>query len=228
MKPLVILGAGGYAQEVAWIVDDLNANSAEWNFLGFVDPVDSGKKNHYGRPVLGGYEAVRRAHGQVFFACGIGMPAIRLKECLCAERMGWQPTALVHPSVIRAQFVSIGEGSTIGAGTVIAPCARIGRHCAVNVQTTIGHDSSVGDFCVISPGARILGQVVLENGAFIGTNASVHPGLRVGTGATLGANSFLLSDLAADQSATGVPARAFTPAKAVASSHFYAESRRNN
>lgn len=199
---------------MAWIVDDLNANGGEWNLLGFVDPTDSGKKEHYGRPVLGGYEAVDSKHGQVFFACGIGTAAIRSKECRHAEAMGWQPAALVHPSVIRARFVSIGDGSAIGAGTVIAPYARIGRHCAVNVQCTIGHDSLVGDFSVISPGARILGRVILENGAFIGANASVHPGLRMGSGATLGANSFLLSDLAPDQSAAGVPARSFTPAKA--------------
>jgi sugar O-acyltransferase (sialic acid O-acetyltransferase NeuD family) len=207
----VIIGVGGYAQEVAWIIDDLNRVHAEWHLLGFVDTQNSGRMEHYGRPVLDGYEAVRILCAQPFFACGMGTPAIRSQEARRAEDLGWLPAALVHPSVIQAKFVSVGEGSTIGAGTVLAPYSRIGRHCAINLQTTIGHDASVGDFSVISPGARILGRVVLEDRVFVGANASVHPGRRIGAGATLAANSFLHTDLAAGQSALGVAARPFLP-----------------
>jgi sugar O-acyltransferase (sialic acid O-acetyltransferase NeuD family) len=211
LKSIVILGSGGYAQELAWILDDLNTSVPEWNFLGFVDPTDPGKQEHYGHPVLGGYETVSGRFDQIFFACGIGAPAVRRKECQRAEEMGWLAVSLIHPSVIRARFVSIGDGSIIGPGSVIGPYVRIGRHCAVNVQTTIGHNASVGDFSVISPGARILGNVILEEQVFVGANASVYPKRRIGAGATLGANSFLLHNLAAGQSALGVPARAFCP-----------------
>ena len=214
LKPIVIIGAGGYAQEVAWMINDLNHLRREWALLGFVDPLQSGKTEHYGKPVLPGYDAVRRLCAQPYFACGMGSPAIRAKEAEYAEALGWQAATLVHPSVIQAQFVSVGGGTVIGPGSVVAPYARVGRHCAINVQTTIGHDSSVGDFCVISPGARILGRAVLEAGVFIGANASVYPGRRVGAGASLGANSFLHADLAAGQSALGVVARAFLPPSA--------------
>ena len=36
MKKLIILGAGGNAQEVLWVVDDVNTRNPEWEFLGFV------------------------------------------------------------------------------------------------------------------------------------------------------------------------------------------------
>jgi sugar O-acyltransferase (sialic acid O-acetyltransferase NeuD family) len=212
LKPIVILGAGGYAQEVAWIIDDLNNARPEWNLLGFVDPLNSGLREHYARPVFAGYDIVQSRHPNPFFACGIGTPAVRSKESSHAELLGWQPATLLHPSVVRARFVSVGEGTIIGAGSVLAPYSKLGRHCAINVQTTIGHNASVGDFSVISPGARILGHAVLEDHVFIGANASVYPGRRIETGAILGANSFLHTDLARGQSAIGVPARAFLPA----------------
>jgi hypothetical protein len=122
----VIIGAGGYAQEVAWIIDDLNMVHAEWHLLGFMDTQNSGRLEHYGRPVLDGYAAASSLCTQPFFACGMGTPAIRCQEARRAENLGWQPAALVHPSVIQAKFVSVGEGSTIGAGASVHPGRRIG------------------------------------------------------------------------------------------------------
>jgi sugar O-acyltransferase (sialic acid O-acetyltransferase NeuD family) len=209
LKPIVILGAGGHAQEVAWIIDDLNQRSAEWDLLGFVDTGNSGKKQHYGRPVLGGYEDVAERFGQPFFACGMGAPSIRAKEAGYAEQLGWQPAALVHPLAVRAKFVGVGPGTTVAAGCALGPCAQVGRHCLINTHASIGHDSCVGDFCVISPGARVLGNVILENEVFVGANASIYPGRHVGAGATLAANSFLQADLAPGLSALGVFAKAF-------------------
>jgi serine O-acetyltransferase len=52
----------------------------------------------------------------------------------------------------------------------------------------------------------------LEEGVFIGANATVYLGRRVGSGALVGASSFLLTDLAPHKSAIGVPASVFAQA----------------
>lgn len=214
MKPLVILGAGGYAQELLWIVDDVNAKAPTWDFLGFIDPANPGKagQTHYDRPILGGYDALKKLPRGTHFACGVGTPDIRKKECDAAEQLGLTPATLVHPTVVVARHVEIGAGTAIGAGSICAPYARIGRHCAINLHVSVGHDAVVGDYCVLSPGARISGGARLEGAVFLGTNATVYLKRRVGQGASLGANSFLLSNLKARQSAIGVPARAFAVA----------------
>jgi sugar O-acyltransferase (sialic acid O-acetyltransferase NeuD family) len=214
MKPLVILGSGGYAQEILWIVDDINAITPTWDFLGFIDPGAPEKKGKslYDRPVLGGFENAEGFPAELFFACGIGLPGARLKECAEAERRGWQPATLLHPSVIVAKHVEIGPGTVIGAGSILAPYVSIGRHCGINLHVTVGHNSSVGDYCVLSPGARISGAAVLEEQVFIGTNATVYLRRRVGAGASVGANSFLLTNLSAGRSAIGVPASPFAAA----------------
>jgi hypothetical protein len=37
MKDIVIVGNGGFAKEIRWLIDRINKRSNEWNFLGFVD-----------------------------------------------------------------------------------------------------------------------------------------------------------------------------------------------
>ena len=34
MKDIVIVGAGGFGREVAWLVEEMNAVSPEWRLLG--------------------------------------------------------------------------------------------------------------------------------------------------------------------------------------------------
>ena len=209
LKPIVVIGASDYAKEIAWIIQDLNACTAEWNLLGFLDAPGTTKTTHCGLPVWDSYEEITNQFGHVFFACGIAKPATRARECGQATAHGLRAAVLLHPTVIQGPGVSIGEGSIIGARTVLAPDARLGRHCAINDQATIGHDAVIEDFVVISPGARISGHVTLEEKSFVGSNAVIYQGCRMGAGSTLGAGSFLHTDLPAGQSAVGVPARVF-------------------
>jgi sugar O-acyltransferase (sialic acid O-acetyltransferase NeuD family) len=215
LNQLIILGAGGYAQELLWIVDDLNSQSPSWDFLGFVDPKSAARKGqfHYDRPILGGWDDVPK-QTEIYFACGIGSPASRATECAEAERRGYKPAALVHPSVIAARHVQIGEGTVVGAGCILAPYAVLGRHCSLNLGVTIGHNSSMGDYCVLSPGAQLLGAAKLGERVFLGANATVYQGRKVGAGSIVGANSFLLTHLGPGASVIGVPAVQFSHATA--------------
>ena len=37
MKDIVIIGAGGFGREVAWLIESINEVANEWNIVGFVD-----------------------------------------------------------------------------------------------------------------------------------------------------------------------------------------------
>ncbi|MCC7573091.1 MAG: transferase, partial [Candidatus Methanofastidiosum sp.] len=43
MKPLIIIGAGGFGREVAWLVNDINKQKREWELLGFLDDGKRGR-----------------------------------------------------------------------------------------------------------------------------------------------------------------------------------------
>jgi sugar O-acyltransferase (sialic acid O-acetyltransferase NeuD family) len=213
VKNLVIIGAGGYAQEVLWVVDEINDVRATWKFLGFIDPRQPHRKGQslYDRPILGGWDDLP-ASEELYFSCGIGDPAQRQFETENASSKRLFAATVVHPSVMTAKHTSIGEGTIIGPRCVLAPYSTIGKHCALNIGVTVGHNSSIGDYCVLSPGAQVLGNVQLSERVFIGANATVYLGRKVGPGSTVGANSFLLTNLGKEASVVGVPAAKFSAA----------------
>ena len=210
MKDLVVIGAGGYAQELMWVADDMNSREMRWNILGYLDPGQPERRGQtlYDRPILGGYDYFR-SDGEIWFCCGIGSPAARQKECEEAERRGLKPATLIHPTAIIARHASIGEGCVVGAGVILTPYSSLGRHCALNIGVGVGHDSSVGDYAVLSPYAQVLGNAIIGRLAFLGANSTVQLGRRMGASSVLGANSFLLTDLEAGASAIGIPAKVF-------------------
>jgi sugar O-acyltransferase (sialic acid O-acetyltransferase NeuD family) len=211
MKKLVILGSGGHAKEIVSALDDINARKPAFDFLGFIDPGSPERKGQCvcGRPVLGGYEAVPQPASDISFCCGIGDPFARMKECLAAEQLGWEPATLIHPTASIAPTSRIGGGTFIGMGSIVGADATVGVHCSVNVYAAVGHDSSLGDYAVVSPGAMILGGAEVGDLVLIGANAVVHVGRKMGKAAVLGAASFLVEDLAPGRTALGNPARAF-------------------
>ena len=51
-KDVVILGSGGFAKDLLWVLEDNIADGEKWNFLGFVDRSVTGASVD-GYPVLG-------------------------------------------------------------------------------------------------------------------------------------------------------------------------------
>jgi len=211
LKKVLIVGAGGYAKEILWVLDDLNRCRLEFECVGFVDPQDPGKKGKVlsGRPILGGWADISPTP-ELHFACGIGAPDAREKECSAAQQLGLKPISLIHPSAVIATDAEIGEGSVLAPTSVVAPTSRLGRHCALNVGAIVGHDAVLGDYCVLSPGAIVLGNARLEEKVFLGANSTVYLGRRMGKGALLAANSFLMTNLGSGKSALGTPATQFS------------------
>ncbi|MDZ5001311.1 hypothetical protein GNF79_20095, partial [Clostridium perfringens] len=37
IKNIVIVGAGGFGREVAWLIEEINKKELQWNILGFID-----------------------------------------------------------------------------------------------------------------------------------------------------------------------------------------------
>jgi serine O-acetyltransferase len=97
----------------------------------------------------------------------------------------------------------IGPGTQFGyggMGVVLHKRSRLGANIMVGPQVTIGGRSEIWDVPVI------------EDDVFIGTGAKVLGPIRVGRGATIGANAVVIKDVPAGASVAGVPARVVRPA----------------
>jgi len=214
---LIIIGAGGFGSEAAWVAE---AMGARWQLLGFADG-DPAKKGRVigASSVLGNIDeaAALLAGEPLWYFCAVGNNSARELLAARAETLGWSPATLIHPSAIIAPDATIGPGTYLGPGSIICPNSRVGAHVIVNVHASIGHDAVIEDFAQICPGARISGNCRVGRLALIGSNATLLPGIVMGTDVVAGANSQVASALEPHVTAVGVPARVICKRPAPAS-----------
>jgi sugar O-acyltransferase (sialic acid O-acetyltransferase NeuD family) len=215
-QDLIIVGAGGLAAEGLWVADAMNQSAIAagrpplLNILGccVYDP-SLYPAEILSYRVLGTPQDVNQNRGGAVlnYICSIGDNRIREQEVGLAESLGWRPVTLIHPSCQIAPNAMIGPGTYLAAGSVVCTNTRLGSHVVINNHVSVGHDSVMGDFSQACPGSRISGNCEVGRSAFLGTNATLLPGVALGEGAVLGANSVALRTLEPNVTAVGIPAR---------------------
>jgi len=199
---LVIIGAGGFAQEVAWVALQ---QRDRWHVRGFLG--DRETSAFLALPLLGPVESYK-AQPDAKFVIARGAPRSRHAICtLMFDITDDRFATLIDPSVRCHASVSFGSGSIICAGVVATVDILVGRHTIVNLNSTIGHQSRIGDFCTIAPLAAVSGNVTLEDGVEIGTGAVIRQGLRIGRGAMVGMGAVVTRDVGENECVVGNPAR---------------------
>lgn len=206
MKDIVIIGAGGFGREVAWLIEDINKIEPQWNILGFVDDnVDIIGAELNGYKVLGNVDWLLNQKLHVVNA--IGDPVTKksaMNRLLASEN---KYPILIHPSVIYSDSVNFGEGSIICAGCIITVDIEIGKHVIVNLDCTIGHDAKIGNYSTILPSVNVSGFVNISKCVSVGTGSAIIQGVSIGENTIVGAGSVVIRDLPADCTAVGSPAK---------------------
>ncbi|MHB1016851.1 MAG: NeuD/PglB/VioB family sugar acetyltransferase [Coriobacteriia bacterium] len=201
---VLIIGAGGLAREVAWVVN--RAAGAADQVAAFVDAGGTGVLRELdGLPVYGDLASVPNPAVAVI---GIGSPAIRARVWSELEVTGIELPITIDPSAVMSDSISFGAGCVVFPGVALTVGAEIGRNVLINLNATIGHSARVGDHSVILPGAHISGDVRIGTGCLIGSGAVIIQGLRVGDGAVVGAGAVVTRDVPPGETFVGVPARA--------------------
>ncbi|HJR18100.1 MAG TPA: acyltransferase [Actinomycetota bacterium] len=108
--------------------------------------------------------------------------------------------------------ITVGDGTSIVGHCVLSAThsVTLGRSVlfARNVYVA-DHQHAFGDLdaAVLEQGVTRVGPVEIAEGAWLGQNVVVGPGVRIGRGAVIGANSVVLSDVPDHAVAVGAPAR---------------------
>ena len=118
-------------------------------------------------------------------------------------------TTFIHPTAIISQDfdVIIGEGSFIGANSIITTNVNIGKHAILNRGNHIGHDCIIGDYLSMMPGSIISGNVNIGNNVYLGTNSSIKEKLYINDDITIGLNSGVIKNLIELGTYVGTPAK---------------------
>lgn len=208
MQDIVIVGAGGFAREVAWLVEDINSKNKLWNLMGYIDEDLNNSGNWLnGYEVLGDFKDIKVENREIYYVCAVGDTTSRKELSDKAEYIGLKPAILIHPSVMMSKHVEIGEGSIICCSNIITVNVQIGKHVIINLDCTLGHDVIIKDFVTILPSVNVSGNVTLKEGSNIGTGSAIIQGKEVGQNSIIGAGSVVVKDIPENCTAVGVPAK---------------------
>jgi acetyltransferase-like isoleucine patch superfamily enzyme len=117
--------------------------------------------------------------------------------------------------------IVIGDGTSIAGHCVLSArtSIRLGRRVLLARSVYIAdHQHAFEDTgrAVLDQGVERVAPIEIADGAWLGQNVVVGPGVRIGRGAVVGANSVVLEDVPDHSVAVGAPARvvrSFEPAR---------------
>jgi len=120
---------------------------------------------------------------------------------------------------VRAASAEVLDEVTLGAGAILCghssvTCGtRVGVGFHLNISSYLAHDCIVGDFVTFGPNVVCSGNVVVEDGAYLGAGALIRQGrpgapLIIGAGAVVGMGAVVTKSVAPGAVVVGNPARA--------------------
>ena len=113
----------------------------------------------------------------------------------------------IHPTALIMDNVEIGEGSFIGAYSILTTNIKIGKHAILNRGNHIGHDCRIGDYFSAMPGAIVSGNVTIYSLVYMGTNSSIREKLSIHSLSTIGMNSSVIKNIENSGTYAGCPAK---------------------
>jgi sugar O-acyltransferase (sialic acid O-acetyltransferase NeuD family) len=202
-KPLLILGTGLFAVEIA----DLAAEIPGVTVAGFVENLDL---SHCAQPLDGRPVHWVEELGPLVkthqFICGLGTTH-RSRFVGQVEALGGEFVTLVHPTARVPASSSLGPGTILNAGVIIASHTQLGAHVSVNRGTTIGHHTHIGDFVTIGPGVNLAGSCHIGAAAYLGIGATIIDHITIGPHSVVGAGAVVTEDVPERVLVVGVPAK---------------------
>lgn len=169
--------------------------------------------------------------------CVIGQPYRNMKKCQAETRIGDNATIRSHTVIYAGNAIGnnfqtghhvfirerneIGDDVSIGTLSVIEHHVKIGHRVRIHTQVFIPEFSILEDDAWIGPnvvftnapyprGSRVKDELrgpVIRQGAKIGANATLLPGVEVGRGALVGAGSVVTRDVPPYTIVAGNPAK---------------------
>ena len=205
MKRIVIIGAGGHGREVA----DILKGQDQTEVIGFIDENSELHGSDFdGVPVLGDWSWIDdQQKSDIAVVCAVGLPQVRRRLTKRAESLGLRFADAISPLAYISPSAHLGEGVMVFPHCAINAGAFVESHSVLNVAATVSHDTKIGRYTTINPGVHIGGNVSIGEGCYIGIGAKVIHGQSIGEWSVVGAGAVVTTDLPANVTAVGVPAK---------------------
>ena len=205
MKEVVIVGAGGFGKEVAFLINLLK----DYKLVGFVDDsIDVLPESICNRAILGGLGYLESYEEKIYVAIAVASPT--LKESIYLKLL--KNSNLIFPNIISDSSL-VGFNIAMGIGNILMPYTtltadiNIGNFNMINMHSTIGHDVNLGDFNSIFPNVNISGNNHIGKNNQIGVGTKTIPNITIGNETIIGAGSTVIRDIRNKTKNVGTPTR---------------------
>jgi sugar O-acyltransferase (sialic acid O-acetyltransferase NeuD family) len=195
MKQLIIYGTGMYAE----LADFYFTHDVARTPIAFTTHAEFKDRDQYlGRPVIP-FESLQAMHPpeshELFVAISYNkLNSIRARRVADARACGYSLISYVSTKAITWPQFSCGENCFILEMNFIQPFVKIGNNVTLWGGNRIGHHSTIEDDCYLAA-ATLGGKAVIGQGSFVGANATIRDGVRVGKRCVVGAGALVLRDL---------------------------------
>jgi len=204
---VVFVGAAN--PETIRMIDAIKKVSPDFVAHGFIDN-DPGKHGHlfHGIPIFGGSDKVPElaAAGVRFVNLITGSTVTRYEVTLDIVKKGGILTNFIHPSV-DLMMTKWGTGNYIQEGVITQAEVDVGDNSSIHIGSLIGHETKIGNSVFIAHAVSISGCCEINDGCFIGTNATILPRIRIGKWSVIGAGAVVTKDVPDYSVVVGNPAR---------------------
>lgn len=193
---LAIYGYGGHAREVA---AQILQNTQFINITFFVDDEYA---NEFARPI-----SEFNPHIYLMMvAVADSKSRYDIVQRLPKETKYY---TFIHPTaLLMDKNITIGEGSFIGAYSILTTNIKIGKHAILNRSNHIGHDCIIGDYFSAMPGSIVSGNVTIYNCVYMGSNSTIKEKLHIHSFAKIGLNAGVVKSIEDASTYVGIPAKA--------------------
>jgi sugar O-acyltransferase (sialic acid O-acetyltransferase NeuD family) len=195
MKKIVIVGSGGFAKEVAFLIEDINKKKNEWNLLGYIDENIGESNGKY--KVFNNDDWLETIEEKLYVVFGVGDPILtkKLADKFKSNIYLTYPN-LIHPNVFGDwDKIILGKGNIICAGNIFTTDIKIGSFNVFNLCCTVGHDVTIESYNIINPSVNISGGVVLSNLILLGTGTQILQYKKIIDNVIVGAGSVVTKDV---------------------------------
>lgn len=208
MKPLFIIGSGGFSKQVIEMVEEINYVTHNYDIKGIIDDnLELNGKRVLNHMVIGNTDYLDKLSkiNKVYAVIAIGDGYARETINNKLKNVNW--INLIHPKTIISRYLDIGVGNIICSGVIINPDCKIGNHCNINIASTLGHDVILEDYVTIMPGCNISGNVNIKRNSMIGTGSCIIQNRIIGSSSIIGAGTVVIKDVNEKTLIMGNPAK---------------------
>jgi len=210
MKNLIIWGSSGHAKVLNELFD-----SSEYKIVALVDNDINADSAISSAPLLIGIKeldnwlqdniSLKPFYAIIAIGGSKGRDRLIIQQQLADRDINI--IKAIHAFSYIAKDVTVGMGSQILAGSIIASSVKIGNSVIVNTASSVDHECILHDGVHIGPGATVAGCVEIGSCTFIGAGAIILPYIKIGKDSIVGAGAVVTKNVDDGIVVAGNPAK---------------------